>query len=273
MSSRDTGAARDRLWEAVLDGDEYSAVSVVFEAVDAGITPEDALLEVVAPVQRKVGTEWAANRITVAQEHAATAINDRVIAALSQHPASRTHAAAGRVTVACVDGEWHALPARLLGADAWAQDARAAVQCLSDDLARLRLTATASSGALPHLEDQEYSMVSGTKAQLVKSTVAELENRFPAMRDYSVAQREHTTEDIAHIIDFLATALYVDDDDLFTTFIVWTAEVLEARGVPATSLIPALDLLSDQLQDFPRTQRLLTAARTALTAKTTSPIA
>ncbi|MGV0803043.1 cobalamin-binding protein, partial [Mycolicibacterium elephantis] len=96
----------------------------------------------------------------------------------------------------------------------------------------------------------------GTKAQLVKSTVAELENRFPAMRDYSVAQREHTTEDIAHIIDFLATALYVDDDDLFTTFIVWTAEVLEARGVPATSLIPALDLLSDQLQDFPRTQRL-----------------
>ena len=352
MSSRDTGAARDRLWEAVLDGDEYSAVSVVFEAVDAGITPEDALLEVVAPVQRKVGTEWAANRITVAQELAATAINDRVIAALSQHPASRTHAAAGRVTVACVDGEWHALPARLLaevlrlrgwrvdflgaqvptphliahlhqhapdavalscsiptrlpaahaaitacqsagvsvlvggaafgpdgryarllGADAWAQDARAAVQCLSDDLARLRLTATASSGALPHLEDQEYSMVSGTKAQLVKSTVAELENRFPAMRDYSVAQREHTTEDIAHIIDFLATALYVDDDDLFTTFIVWTAEVLEARGVPATSLIPALDLLSDQLQDFPRTQRLLTAARTALTAKTTSPIA
>lgn len=336
-------AARDRLWEAVLDGDEYAAVAIVYEAVDADITPEDALLEVVAPVQRKVGTEWAANRITVAQEHAATAINDRVIAALSQHPAAQATARAGRVTVACVDGEWHALPARLLaevlrlrgwrvdflgaqvptphlvahlhqyapdavalscsiptrlpaahaaitacqaagvsvlvggaafgadgryarllGADAWAPDARAAAQCLGDGLARLRLTANPPSGDLPHLADQEYSMVSGTKSQLVKSTVAELADRFPAMRDYSEAQREHTTADIAHIIDFLATALYVDDDELFTTFIVWTAEVLEARGVPAASLIPALDLLSAQLQDFPRTQRLLTAAHTAL---------
>ncbi len=76
--------------------------------------PEDILLDVIARVQHKIGTEWAANRITVAQEHAATAINDRVIAALAQHPASRSPVSAGRVTVACVDGEWHALPARLL---------------------------------------------------------------------------------------------------------------------------------------------------------------
>ncbi len=352
MNTKATDAVRERLWEAVLDSDEFAAVATIFEAVDAGITPEDALLEVVAPVQRKVGTEWAANRITVAQEHAATAINDRVIAALSQHPAARSTAHAGRVTVACVDGEWHALPARLLaevlrlrgwrvdflgaqvptphliahlhqyapdavalscsiptrlpvahaaitacqaagvsvlvggaafgpdgryarllGADAWAPDARTAAQCLSEDLARLRLTANPSSGDLPHLTDQEYSMVSGTKAQLVKSTVAELEDRFPAMRDYSPAQREHTTEDIAHILDFLVTALYVDDDELFTNFIVWTAEVLDARGVPATSLIPALDLLSAQLQDFPRTKRLLAAARNALTAATAGPSA
>jgi methanogenic corrinoid protein MtbC1 len=61
-----------------------------------------------------VGLEWAANRITVTQEHTATAINDRVIAALAHHPASLPAVTAGRVTVACVDGEWHALPARLL---------------------------------------------------------------------------------------------------------------------------------------------------------------
>ncbi|MGE2725320.1 cobalamin B12-binding domain-containing protein [Mycolicibacterium pulveris] len=345
-----TDAARDRLWDAVLDGDEYAAVATVFEAVDAGVTPEDALLDVVAPVQRKVGTEWAADRLTVAQEHAATAINDRVIAALSQHPAARTAAHAGRVTVACVDGEWHALPARLLGevlrlrgwrvdflgaqvptphliahlhqyapdavalscsiptrlpaahaaisacqaagvsvlvggaafgpdgryarllgADAWAPDARAAAQRLNEGVARLRLTANPPSADLPHLADQEYSMVSGAKAQLVTSTVAELEHSFPAMRDYSEAQREHTAADIAHILDFLATALYVDDDELFTTFIAWTAEVLDARGVPAASLTPALELLSAQLQDFPRTQRMLAAARSALSAQTTRP--
>lgn len=358
MSRPDTDATdpavlRDRLWDAVLEGDERGAIAVVSAAVGAGVAPEDALLEVIAPVQRKVGTEWAANRITVAQEHAATAINDRVIAALSQQPAATSMARAGRVTVACVDGEWHALPARLLaevlrlrgwqvdflgaqvptphliahlhqyapdavalscsiptrlpaahaaitacqaaglsvlvggaafgadgryahllGADAWAPDARAASKWLSEDLVRLRLTARHKpESELPHLADQEYSMVGGSKAQLVKWTVAELETRFPAMRDYSEAQHEHTVEDVAHIVDFLATALYVDDDDLFTGFIVWTAEVLGARGVPATSLIPALDLLSAQLQDFPRTQRLLTAARTALNPDTTEPIA
>lgn len=342
----------DRLWEAALSGDEHTAVTVVFSAVDAGLAPEDALLEVIAPVQRKVGTEWAANRITVAQEHAATAINDRVIAALSQYTADRAAAHSGRITVACVDGEWHALPARLLaevlrlrgwqvdflgaqvptphliahlhqhapdavalscsiptrlptahaaitacqaagvsvlvggaafgragryarllGADAWAPDARTAARCLSDGIGRLRLTPNRQfSEDLPHLADQEYSMVSTAKPQLVRFTVADLEDRFPAMRDYSDAQREHTTEDIAHIVDFLATALYVDDDELFTGFIIWTAEVLSSRGVPAKSLTPALDLLSAQLQDFPRTQRLLTAARTALIPDTT-PIA
>ncbi|RAV18418.1 cobalamin-binding protein [Mycolicibacterium sp. GF69] len=346
------GTVRDQLWNAVLDGDEYTALGVVFAAIDAGIAPEDVLLEVIAPVQRKVGAEWVANRITVAQEHAATAINDRVIAAISRHPAATSTARAGRVTVACVDGEWHALPARLLaevlrlrgwqvdflgaqvptphliahlhqyapdavalscsiptrlpaahaaiaacqaagvsvlvggaafgadgrharllGADAWAPDARAAARWLSDDLVRIGLRANHHpSSALPHLADQEYSMVSGSKAQLVKSTVAELADRYPAMRDYTETQRERTTEDIAHIVDFLATALYTDDDDLFCGFIVWTAEVLSSRGVPATSLTPALDLLSELLKDFPRTQRLLSAARTALTAQTTMPV-
>ncbi|MGX1776977.1 cobalamin B12-binding domain-containing protein [Nocardia brasiliensis] len=105
---------RDRLWDAVSGRDEYAAADLVLAAVDAGLSPEQVLLEVIAPVQLRVGTEWAANRITVAQEHAATAINDRVIAALAHHPASRPTTSAGRVTIACVDGEWHALPARLV---------------------------------------------------------------------------------------------------------------------------------------------------------------
>ncbi|MGV0872533.1 cobalamin B12-binding domain-containing protein [Mycolicibacterium sp. XJ879] len=161
--------------------------------------------------------------------------------------------------------------ARLLGADAWAPDARGAAQWLSEGLTRLRLSANHHApGSLPHLADQEYSLVSSTKAQLVKQSLADLQDRFPAMRDYSEAQREHTAADIAHIVDFLATALYVDDDDLFTGFMVWTAEVLCARGVPTISLTLTLELLSAQLQDFPRTQRLLAAARTDLSAYRTT---
>ena len=39
------------------------------------------------------------------------------------------------------------------------------------------------------------------------------------MREYTDLQREHTAEDLAHIVDFLATALYTGDAELFTGFI------------------------------------------------------
>ena len=68
-----------------MDRDEYAAAATVFALLDDGVPAEDVLLDVIATVQRKVGVEWAANRITVAAEHAATAINDRVIAALAHH--------------------------------------------------------------------------------------------------------------------------------------------------------------------------------------------
>jgi len=335
----------ERLWGAVIDGDEYAAVGTVFTALDGGLAPESVLLELIAPVQRRIGAEWAANRLSVAQEHAATAINERVIAALAHHPDCRRIPDAGRVTVACVDGEWHALPARLLaevlrlrgwqvdflgaqvptphliahlhqhgpdavalscsiptrlptahaaitacqaagvyvlaggaafgrdgryarllGADAWAPDAQSAVECLSGDFPRVRFTSNHQPiDDLPHLADQEFTMVSRSAAQLVETTVGELERRFPAMAGYTDAQRRHTVDDIAHIVDFLATALYTDDDELFTEFLVWTAGILNARGVPTESLHPALDLLAAQLRDFPRTQRIIGAARTALT--------
>ena len=335
----------DRLWAALLDGDEYAAAAAVLDAAETGVPCEELLLDVIAPVQQRVGAEWAANRITVVEEHVATAINDRVIAALAHHGACRPPAtSAGRVTVACVDGEWHALPARLLaevlrlrgwqvdflgaqvptphliahlhqygpdavalscmiptrlptahaaitacqaagvpvlaggagfgpdgrfasllGADAWAPDARTAATLLADGVPRRTPCAPhLPVDDLPHLADQEYTMVSSAAGNLVATTVTELESRFPAMRDYTEQQRQHTIEDIAHIVDFLATALYTDDDALFTDFVTWTAEILTARGVPAASLHPALDVLAAHLSEFPRTQRLLAAAHRAL---------
>ncbi len=357
MNGAEFQLVRDRLWGAVIGRDEYAAAATVFASLEAGMAPEDVLLEVIAPVQRKVGLEWAANRITVAQEHAATAINDRVIAALAHHPVikpAKNTANAGRITVACVDGEWHALPARLLaevlrlrgwqvdflgaqvptphliahlhhhgpdtvalscsiptrlpaahaaitacqaagaivlaggaafgadgryayqlGANGWAPDARAAAERLGNGFPPAHTAATHQPiDDLPHLADQEYTMVSRTAAQLVKGTVVQLENRLPGMRTYDEVQRQRTTEDIAHIVDFLATALYVDHDELFTGFITWTADILEARGVPAASLCPAMDLLAEQLTDFPRSQRLLRAANAALAVRPTiDPIA
>ncbi|WP_435604606.1 cobalamin B12-binding domain-containing protein [Streptomyces sp. bgisy130] len=337
----------DQLWDAVVTVDEHAAVRGVFDAVDAGVPPEDVLLDIIAPVQQRVGEHWAANKMTVAQEHAATAINDRVIAALAHHRPPAATAERGRITVACVDGEWHALPARLLaevlrlrgwqvdflgaqvpaphliahlhqtgpqavalsssiatrlptahaaitacqaagvpvlvggaafgpdgryarllGADAWAPDARTAADFLSRGMPHTRAPALGHQPVddLPHLSDQEYSLVARTAPQLVKETLAQLEERFPALRDYSDRQRQHTAEDLAHITDFLATALYTDDDELFTGFLTWTGAILTTRGVPAHSLHPTLDALAAQLTDFPRARRIIGHARRTLDA-------
>nr|WP_232065126.1 cobalamin-dependent protein [Mycobacterium cookii] len=335
---------REQLWGAVIDCDEYAAVATIYAAMDAGVPPEDVLLEVIAPVQQKIGAEWAANRIRIAQEHAATAINDRAVAALAHHPAGRTTAHTGKVTVACVDGEWHALPARLLaetlrlrgwqvdflgaqvptphliahlhqsgpdavalscsiptrlptahaaitacqaagvavlaggaafgpdgrfarqlGADAWAPDARAAAELLAEGFLSTHLSSNRQPiDDLPHLVDQEYTTVSQTATQLITETLATLESRIPAMREYSDFERQRTAEDIAHIVEFLVAGLYTDDDELFTGFMLWTAGILAARGVPAATLFPALELLGKQLLEFPRSKRLLDAAKSAL---------
>ncbi|MFE5144560.1 B12-binding domain-containing protein [Streptomyces fagopyri] len=335
----------EQLWNAVSSADEYAATELVLRILDEGLDPESVLLDVIAVVQGRVGEEWAANRISVAQEHAATAINDRAVAAVSMHPTARTTATRGRVTVACVDGEWHALPARLLsevlklrgwqvdylgaqiptphliahlhntrtdavalsssiatrlptahaaitacqavgvpvivggaafgpegryatllGADAWAPDARTAADHLAKGPPPLPQFGHQQFDDLPHLGDQEYTMVARNSASLVRAVFTALEDTFPAMRSYSDLQRERTAEDLAHIVEFLSTALYLDDEELFSWFITWTAQILVARGVPTHSLPPALDLLARDLKDFPRATRILEVGTHTLTS-------
>ncbi|MFE9747761.1 B12-binding domain-containing protein [Saccharothrix saharensis] len=341
-TTAEAGDCALRLWDAVVDGDEDRATGVALGALADGLDAETVLLDVVGAVQRRVGAEWASNRLTVAQEHAATAINERVVSSLAV-TVERPPADRGRITVSCVDGEWHALPARLLAevlklrgfrvdylgaqvpaphlithlhstgpdavalsgslatrlptahatitacqaagvpvlvggaafgpdgryarllrADMWAPDARAAADRLSSAPLPRPRGGYQPIDHLPHLGDQEFTMVSHTSGQLVQAVYTGLEKQVPAMRSYTDLQRQHTAQDLAHIVDFLATALYTDDDALFTGFLTWTAAILGARGVPARHLLPALALLVTELHDFPRARRILAAARDEL---------
>jgi methanogenic corrinoid protein MtbC1 len=376
---------REQLWQALGEYDETRAVAIVRDALGTTgaaertrAAGERVLLELIAPTQERVGVAWAANDITVAQEHAATAISERCVAAVADatapalaHPRTGTFAGteerrgggggggdgrrggrgegsgegrgAGRVLVSCVDGEWHSLPARLVGevlrlrgwrvdylgaqvptehlveharrtqAQAvllsssiptllpgahnaisscqgagipvlaggaafgpqgryarlmraeWAKDASDAATLLDRHLTPPGAHAARLPDLdLPHLADQEYTMVRRTKLQLVKQTLADVEEGFPETRHYSEYQRERTVEDIDFIVGYLAAALYVDDPDLFTRFITWTADILAARDVPPRCLLPALDSLRNQLKDFPRAIGILTAAHDVL---------
>jgi methanogenic corrinoid protein MtbC1 len=104
--------ARDAYWSAVAGADRPEAVRIALEQLDAGIGLAEVLSELVCSAQLEVGRRWAANEWNVAQEHAATSIGEDVVAAL----ASRRAAADSRgwVVVACAEGEWHSLPARVL---------------------------------------------------------------------------------------------------------------------------------------------------------------
>ncbi|MEV5710360.1 cobalamin-dependent protein, partial [Actinoallomurus sp. NPDC052274] len=164
-------AVSDRLWDAVREGDEYTAVDVVLSAVDAGLDAESALLDVIAPVQARVGAEWAANRISVAREHTATAINDRVVAALAHHASAPRRPRRGRITVACVDGEWHALPARLLAETlrlrGWHVDflgAQVPVPHLIDHLHRTGPDALALSSSIPTRLPTAHATITASQA-------------------------------------------------------------------------------------------------------------
>ena len=106
------------------DGDEYGAVDVVTELLDDGVPPQRIMTEVIARTQARVGELWAANEWTIAREHAATAISERALAAVAARCSVRP--TRGRITIACVDGEWHALPVRILAEmlrlDGWRVD-------------------------------------------------------------------------------------------------------------------------------------------------------
>src|SRR4051812_26005815 len=91
----DLEAHSTRLWRAVVADDEYAAVDAATDALRDGLTPETMLLEVIAPVQDRVGREWAADRMTVAQEHIATAVCDRAVSILSR-PVHQGFRATGR---------------------------------------------------------------------------------------------------------------------------------------------------------------------------------
>ncbi|MEU5876944.1 cobalamin-dependent protein [Spirillospora sp. NPDC047279] len=329
----------DDLWKAMVDGDEHAATDAALAAVDAGCDVESLLLNVIAPLQERVGVEWAADRMTVVQEHIATAICERTIAVLAHRPSARPgNGGKGRIMVTCTDGEWHALPARLLatvlrlrgwqvdylgaqmpiphlimhlhrirpdvvalsssiatrlptahstviacqsigipalvggaaygnddryarllGADGWARDARGVADGLADGRPDPPSHDHQPIDDLPHLADQEYTMVSRYSSQIVPQVLAQL----PEMPG---RQHDDTVECVAHLVDFLATGLYLNDIEVFTRYVTWITEVLGSRGIPAQThcIRPTLDLVRSTFSDFPRTQTLLAHAYAVL---------
>lgn len=98
---------------ACLDrADQAGAIRLAAELLDAGCSVADVLVDLVAVAQREIGRRWLTGAWSVAQEHAATHVSELVVGAVAARhsgPADRGH-----VVMACVEGEWHALAARIV---------------------------------------------------------------------------------------------------------------------------------------------------------------
>ncbi|MDI1428540.1 cobalamin B12-binding domain-containing protein [Polyangium sorediatum] len=102
-----------RFVKAQLAGDRREALRLVLEeGVGRGAPTAELSLRVLEAAQREIGLLWQDNRISVADEHLATAIAQVVLTHLYRlSPASPL--ISKRVVFGCVEGEHHDFPARL----------------------------------------------------------------------------------------------------------------------------------------------------------------
>jgi methanogenic corrinoid protein MtbC1 len=97
--------------EALGAADVRAAVAAVDAGLARGIAPDELVRDLVARGQREVGRLWQTGAWTVADEHAATAVSEQVLALL--RPRRGRSPRAKRVVLACPEGEAHTMPARI----------------------------------------------------------------------------------------------------------------------------------------------------------------
>ena len=333
----DEPGLEDHFLRLVGDGDEFGAVDLVVGLLEDGAPAPRILIDLIARTQRRVGELWASDDWSIAREHAATAISERAVAAVAARTAVRP--TRGRVTVACVDGEWHSLPLRILAEmlrlDGWRVDFlganvpgphlvthlhqtgpdAVALSCmLATRLPRAHAAITACRAAgVPviaggpgfgpggryaqrlgadawastaeeaitrlatrwpppspppsdFLGTDEYTYLVRERPALLTTAMDRLAAAHPAVRRYDQRQLDATAEDMGHIVDFLAAALYVGEPTIFTEFVDWTAAVLSARNVPPAALRSGLTLIHDQVPDLPTARTILKDGLTHLPA-------
>lgn len=106
-------ALQERYLQAMVAGSGRAADKVVEAALDRRVRPQQIYLDIFQPTAYALGSMWQRNKISVAQEHLATAIIERQMGEL--HPLFRAPGDYGRtLVIGCVPGEWHRVGARMV---------------------------------------------------------------------------------------------------------------------------------------------------------------
>jgi methanogenic corrinoid protein MtbC1 len=118
----DLALAQSLYLQAILNGQRKAAVTIALEPLKAKKSIIDIYLKVIQESLYAVGQLWETNKITVAQEHMATAISQYVVAQLYAH-LEPTGISRGTMVITGVQGELHQIGANMvadvLEADGW----------------------------------------------------------------------------------------------------------------------------------------------------------
>ena len=102
-----------RLTSLLVQGDEAESWRLVEVALGSAYTPEELYFDVLGPAMRRVGDDWAAGRIDVADEHRATVVMYRLVGRLGPLFARRG-TTRGAIVLGAPTGDPHGLATALV---------------------------------------------------------------------------------------------------------------------------------------------------------------
>lgn len=112
--------ATDRLYDALVAGDEPAATKIIRRLAQEGAPVIELIRVVLVPPLQKIGQAWHDGKLSVWVEHRASAIVERLLGDLAPNPRGRRR---GVVVVAALTGDRHSLPTTMaavaLRADNW----------------------------------------------------------------------------------------------------------------------------------------------------------
>ena len=100
-----------QLFELVAAGSRDEAVRFVHSLLTTAAEPVALIEDGLVPVLRRVGELWQLTRIDTGEAHSMTTIVEELLSAIALH--LRRGTPRHLVIVACPEGEWHSLPARI----------------------------------------------------------------------------------------------------------------------------------------------------------------
>lgn len=102
-----------QLFGYLIAGEESLARKLVSGLVADGVSVTTVMQEVLAPALTRIGDEWHAGRLTIWEEHRASATVERILGEHQPNPRGRRR---GTAVVAALSGDRHGIPAAMAAA-------------------------------------------------------------------------------------------------------------------------------------------------------------